>query len=142
MSIRISERAARAMGLAPEGQGAGATTPLIVSVAGHPPTVNHMYLTTRDGARILTPRARAWYDLAIPTIQDGARGWACPAGPLRLELVLYALPRTRDIDNATKAAIDAIARAVGFDDRRIDMLTVIRGAGRPARTAYTLGALL
>lgn len=115
--------------------------PLIVTVAGLPPTVNHLYVTARGGRRVLTEAARAWYDAAIPAIREGARGYAVPPGYLRLSIVLYHLPRSRDIDNALKAAQDALARALGFDDKRIDVLTVARGVGKPARTVYTLEAL-
>jgi Holliday junction resolvase RusA-like endonuclease len=115
--------------------------PLIVSVAGLPPTVNHMYIARRGGGRTLSAEACAWYDHAIPAIKAGAVGYAVPDGALRLTIVLYSLPRSRDLDNALKASQDAIAKALGFDDKRIAYLTVARGTGRPARTVYTLEAL-
>lgn len=115
--------------------------PIIVTVPALPPTVNHLYVTARGGRRVLTEAARAWYDLAIPAIAAQARGYTVPAGPLRLSIVLYHLSRSRDLDNALKASQDAIAKALGFDDKRIDLLTVARGVGKPARTVYTLEAL-
>lgn len=119
----------------------GPSAPLVVSVGGLPPTVNHMYLTVRGGGRVLTPEARAWYDRACKAIAESAAGYVVPGGPLRLTIVLYALPRSRDLDNALKAAQDALAKALGFDDKRIDYLAVARGAGKPQRTVYTLEAL-
>lgn len=115
--------------------------PLIVTVAGLPPSVNHLYAPRRGGGRTLTPEARAWYDTAVAEIRDGARGYAVPDGPLRLTIVLYALPRSRDVDNAMKAAIDAAAKALNFNDKWVDYLAVARGVGKPARTVYTLEAL-
>lgn len=117
------------------------TPPLIVTVTGLPPTVNHMYVTTRGGGRVLSAAARAWYDRAVPAIREAAAGWAVPDGSLRLTIVLYHLPRSRDLDNALKAAQDAAAKALGFDDKRVDYLAVARGVGKPARTVYTLEAL-
>ena len=117
------------------------TAPLIVSVAGHAVTVNHMYRPRRGGGKVLTEAAQAWYDFAIPTIRADAQGYAVPAGSLRLTVVVYALPRTTDIDNILKGSVDAIARALDFDDRRIDYLAVARGIGKPARTVYTLEQL-
>lgn len=115
--------------------------PLIVTVGALPPTVNHMYIARRGGGRTLTDEARAWYDLAIPAIREQARGYVVPPGALRLSVVLYSLSRARDLDNALKATQDAIARALEFDDKRIDYLAVARGVGKPARTVYTLEAL-
>ena len=87
------------------------SAPLVVSVAGLPPTVNHMYLTVRGGGRVLTPEARAWYDRACKAIAESAAGYIVPGGPLKLTIVLYALQRSRDLDNALKTAQDALAKA-------------------------------
>lgn len=119
----------------------GASAPLVVSVAGLPPTVNHMYLTVRGGGRVLTPEARDWYDRACSAIAESAAGYVVPSGPLKLTIVLYHLSRARDLDNALKAAQDALAKALGFDDKRIDYLAVARGVGKPPRTVYTLESL-
>lgn len=118
-----------------------AVEPLIVSVPGLPPSVNHMYIARRGGGRTLSAEACAWYDHAIPVIKAGAVGWAVPSGPLRLTIALYSMSRARDLDNALKAGQDALAKALGFDDKLIYYLAVARGVGKPARTVYTLERL-
>lgn len=99
-----------------------------------PPTVNHMYLARRDGGKALTDEAytfRALVGLALrsapPVPQDGDL-----AVTLRLT---FPDRRRTDIDNRAKAAIDALALALGFDDRRVARLVVERAGyakGAPA----------
>jgi Holliday junction resolvase RusA-like endonuclease len=108
-----------------------------------PPTVNHLYRNRRGGGRCLSAAAEAWYDYAIPTLRLQARP-AVPRGPLRLRINVHGLPRTTDVDNVLKAAIDALRRALEFDDRWIDDLRIVRipvRRGGVRFTVYELEAL-
>lgn len=104
---------------------------LTVIVPILPPTVNHMYIATRDGGKALSDQAQAFRKLAgyEARITANTIGWTVPQGRLRLTIALtFGDRRNQDIDNRAKAGIDALALALGFDDSRIDEL-VIRRAG-------------
>ena len=114
-----------------------------LTVDALPPTVNHLYRARRGGGRCLSAAAVAWYDYAIPLIRSQARS-NVPPGPLRLRIEVYGLPRTTDVDNVIKAALDALARALEFDDRMVDDLRITRipvKRGAAKSTAYELEAL-
>jgi len=98
---------------------------ITLTVDALPPTVNHLYRNRRGGGRCLSAAAEAWYDYAIPVLRSQPRH-AVPSGPLRLRIRVHGLPRTTDLDNVSKAAIDALARALEFDDRWIDDLRIVR----------------
>lgn len=110
---------------------------LTVIVPILPPTVNHMYAPNGRGGRVLTADAKAFRDQAGREAQTTAQytGWQLPAGPLAITILLTFGDRRRtDIDNRAKAAIDALALALGFDDSRIDEILIRRigvERGRP-----------
>jgi Holliday junction resolvase RusA-like endonuclease len=115
-------------------------------VAAIPPTVNHLYVTRRGGGRCLSVAAQAWYDVAIPSLQvyaatTGQRAVVPAKTRLRVAVTVFGLPRTTDIDNIGKASVDALARALEFDDRWIDDLRLVRGVWRKGQgkgTYYTV----
>ena len=116
---------------------------ITLTVDALPPTVNHLYRNRRGGGRCLSAAAEAWYDYAIPVLRSQPR-YAVPSGPLRLRIRVHGLPRTTDLDNVSKAAIDALARALEFDDRWIDDLRIVRipvRRGEQRLTVYDLEAL-
>lgn len=110
---------------------------LTVIVPVLPPTVNHMYAPNGRGGRILTEQAQAFRALAgyEARATAGLTGWRVPAGPLALTILLTFGDRRRaDIDNRAKAALDALALALGFDDARVDEIVIRRvgvDKGRP-----------
>jgi Holliday junction resolvase RusA-like endonuclease len=111
--------------------------PLTITLDVLPPSVNHMYKTSRGGARYLTPEAVLFRDLAIIQTRAAARraGWQAPeriAFHLRLT---FPNKRTTDIDNRIKAALDACALALDFNDSRVDCVIAERVgvvAGQPS----------
>jgi Holliday junction resolvase RusA-like endonuclease len=122
---------------------------ITIYVSAIPPTVNHIYRAGRGGARYLSQAAISWYEYAIPEIRSYLQTTRQPTTVppktrLRVTVTVLGLPRTTDIDNIGKASIDALARALGFDDRWIDDLRLVRGAwkkGDDTGTAYTLEVL-
>lgn len=121
--------------------GAIAPTPdnrgvLTVIVPILPPTVNHMYRSNGRGGKVLTDQAQAFRKLVACEARTTARltGWRLPAGALRLDLLLtFGDSRRCDVDNRIKAAIDALALALGFDDARIDEILIRRVGIDPKR---------
>jgi Holliday junction resolvase RusA-like endonuclease len=116
---------------------------IILGLDALPPTVNHLYRNRRGGGRCLSPAAEAWYAYAVPTLRLQCR-CAVPSGSLRLRISVHGLPRTTDVDNVLKAAVDALARALAFDDRYIDDLRIVRvpvKRGGVKRTVYELEAV-
>ena len=116
---------------------------IILTVDALPPTVNHLYRNRRGGGRCLSAAAEAWYHHAIPVLRLQARP-AVTCTPLRLRIEVHGLPRTTDVDNVLKAAVDALAIALEFDDRWIDDLRIVRvpvRRGGARFTVYELEAL-
>ena len=105
--------------------------PLTVVIPILPPTVNHMYITRRDGGKALTAQAQTFRQYASAEARSTANltRWEMPSGAMRLTIALtFGDRRNQDIDNRAKAALDALALALGFNDARIDEL-IIRRAG-------------
>lgn len=92
-----------------------------------PPQVNNL-LTVARGRKILSKKARSFYDEAIVSVMQQGKAWRCLHGSLRLILVLYPPNRRRmDISNRVKAAEDALVKAgVIDDDSCVDSLVVER----------------
>lgn len=84
-----------------------------------PPSVNHMYAAGRGGAKRLTPKARAFRELAVSLIYE--LGLPTVEGPVELWLDLYPPDnRARDIDNPEKALLDALQHGKAIaNDRQI-----------------------
>jgi len=110
--------------------------PLTVIVPMLPPTVNHMYAPNRDGSKRLTDEARAFREAVLLEARSTANltGWRVPDGRLKVAIKLTFGSKARtDIDNRAKAAIDAVALALGFDDARIDRVVIERIGVDPKR---------
>lgn len=92
-----------------------------------PPAVNNITAVVR-GRKITSKRGRQYREDAVQSIQKQHRG-APLTGRLAVKLVLIPpCRRKRDIDNYSKACLDAITAAgVWLDDEQIDRLTIIRG---------------
>lgn len=97
-----------------------------------PPSVNHYWRTVMIGKAprtLISAKGRQYkQDVAHACAADGCAG-ARMRG--RLAVTLTACPpdrRARDLDNLTKAALDALTGAgVWLDDAQIDRLVVERG---------------
>lgn len=94
------------------------------------PSVNNMYVLTSRGVR-LSDNAKKFKVDACLIVRSAANvqgGWPYPASaPLFLHLRLFVHDKRRaDISNVIKCAEDAIADALGFDDRHVQRLLVER----------------
>jgi Holliday junction resolvase RusA-like endonuclease len=86
------------------------------------PTLNHAYLTTRQGRRILTDTGRAYVATAALLAANAAQhqGWCYAAkAPLAVTLRLYFARNNADLDNRIKLTLDGIADGLGFNDIQI-----------------------
>jgi Holliday junction resolvase RusA-like endonuclease len=103
--------------------------PLTIVLTEIPPTVNHMYTKTRRGVH-LTKEARGFRDRTIAEVQATALGeqwFTHEQARYRLSIgFTFGNHRRVDIDNRVKALLDAIAAALGFDDKCIDEIRVKR----------------
>jgi Holliday junction resolvase RusA-like endonuclease len=101
-----------------------------------PPTVNHMYVSRRGGGKALTEEARTFRHEVWCALFDAGLPRVPPAGDLAVTVRLtYGDRRRTDIDNRVKAALDALATALEFDDARVARLVVERAGyakGKPA----------
>lgn len=97
--------------------------PLTIIIPALPPTVNHMYAANKHGGKRLTDEAKAFREAVAEELADVCRltRWRYVAGvPLSLTLFLtFGTHARQDGDNRLKAAADALALALGFDDRCI-----------------------
>ena len=114
-------------------------SPLVIWLPLLPPTVNHLYRPgPRRGQRVLSDEARAFraYVVSEVALQARHEGWSVPDGDLWITIRLTFGSRARmDIDNRVKAALDAVALALGFDDCRVARLVVERVGIDPKRPA-------
>jgi Holliday junction resolvase RusA-like endonuclease len=103
---------------------------LTVAVGMLPPTVNHQYITRAGGGKALTREAATFRRLVGSLCRTAVReaGWSYPEGArLELEIRLtFPNRKNQDIDNRVKAALDALALALGFNDSCVDRIVVER----------------
>lgn len=84
-------------------------------VPGQPPSVNHLY-GQHGGRRFKAAGVEAYQVLVSHVVKLARpRDWV-PAGDVRIEYAFY-LNRPADCDNLAKALNDAIAAALGVNDR-------------------------
>lgn len=92
-----------------------------------PPSVNNQYVTV-GRRRVLSATARS-FNSNVAKLVEGLRAsgklpWsseqALADAPLSVALTYYfETPRKRDLDGGLKITLDALARALGFDDRDV-----------------------
>jgi len=107
-----------------------------------PPTVNHMYITCKGGRKALSAEAEAFRKLVLAALSGVLP--AVPEGPLEFTLRLTLdTKRRQDIDNRIKAALDAVAIALRFDDCRVSRIIVERAgyAAKQPRCEIEIGVL-
>ena len=107
---------------------------------GLPPTVNHLYRTSRSGVRYKTPQGREWQSVTAAIIAAAKTNHKPYSGDVALEIVFRTADRRRwDLDNRVKALQDCLAMAgVIEDDRQIQRLHVERQAGPKTATVVTV----
>lgn len=85
-----------------------------------PPSVNHMYITTRTGRRIRTQEAIAWQDAALLIAKAVRRKshYEWGGGWVRVTVaVTWPDHRRRDVSNLHKPLADCIEGAAYPDDK-------------------------
>jgi Holliday junction resolvase RusA-like endonuclease len=117
---------------------------LTVELDSLPPALNHAYVTTQSGRRIMSDEARHWQQQATLLISNALQlqftAYAPPpVGKLTVPSVAVTIylysPKvwTFDLDGRLKQLLDAIASATGIDDRYfIDLYVHKRYATEPA----------
>jgi crossover junction endodeoxyribonuclease RusA len=95
----------------------------------YPPSTNTAY-AVMNGRKIKTARARQYAaEVTYRVIEHKVAhdyDWL-ETGPLAVHILVFAPDhRRRDLANIEKLAVDAVFKELGFDDSRIDVLTLRR----------------
>lgn len=105
---------------------------MIVIVTPFPPSINHYYGNGRNGRKFIKPAGVEYRAAVIAYVQRYKM--KAPDGRLSVGIQLYPPDkRRRDIDNPTKAALDALTHAGVYqddcliDDLRITRMPVLKG---------------
>jgi len=111
-----------------------------VNLLGLPPTVNHLYRTSRSGVRYKTAQGKEWQNTTAAIIAMAKTNRKPYSGDVALEVLFQTTDRRRwDLDNRVKALQDCLAMAgVIEDDRQIQRLHVERQAGPKTSTIVTV----
>lgn len=88
-----------------------------------PPSINHMYFTTKTGKRIMTDKAKAWMEESKWLIKEAVRGdrWEPPDDKKLVMSIWIFWPdnRRRDTNNLHKALCDAPEGIAYSDDKMV-----------------------
>ena len=114
-----------------------------VELLGLPPTVNHLYRTSRNGIRYKTPQGREWQNTTAAIMAVAKTNRKPYSGDVALEVLFRTADRRRwDLDNRVKALQDCLAMAgVIEDDRQIQRLLVERRTGPKTATVVVVWEL-
>ena len=103
---------------------------LDVVILGKPPGINEMYINIRGRGRALTSDARKWKEnigkIVKLRAEEDYKKYA--TADLYLE-IMWFWPNTyykRDIDGPIKLVMDAVCKALGYNDSRVVELHVTK----------------
>ena len=115
---------------------------LDLELKGLPPTVNHLYRSTKTGRRYKTALGKLYNDYISLNFMNIWKSEAYE-GPIELRIKLTASNRRRwDIDNRVKALQDGLmAGGVIKDDSQVEVLHVERSYGKCALTRIEIFTL-
>ena len=104
---------------------------LSIELEGLPPTVNHLYRSTRSGRRYKTEVGREYQQSISNAIMEAYTGSEPYTGAVELHVIFETNNRRKwDIDNRIKALQDCLSMAgVLLDDRQVEALSVRRVYG-------------
>lgn len=106
-------------------------------VPGQPPSVNHLYVRVRGNwNKIAKAKGVEQYQNDVVFLCRAARpsGWR-PEGQIRIEFEFH-LGRDADCDNLIKALQDAVAMALGINDRNFLPCVISKSTGN--KQPYTV----
>ncbi len=92
-------------------------------------TVNHLYVSAKQGGKVLHPNARAWADEAVIEMRQHSCYVPTMAGMMFAMLIRFAPPfdgQRHDVDNIVKLVQDTVTRELGWDDYKVSELHVYR----------------
>ena len=88
-----------------------------------PPTINHCYITTRRGQRVLTAEGKEWIEIAQKRAKKAVQeqGWTVkPKKQVVIEIDTYFPDkRRRDCHNGAKLTMDGLEKVLYDDDRYV-----------------------
>jgi Holliday junction resolvase RusA-like endonuclease len=109
--------------------GCAPSAPRLVLTLPCPVGVNQMYANVAGKGRVLTEEARRWKQSATMAVTLEARkqAWYYTEGQRLYLHVTWHMSAQRDVDGGIKPLQDALAAALGFNDRCVDELIARRG---------------